>query len=385
MTDQPIGRKPSKAGRRRLAILLLFALGVAALVYGSVTCIRPASFKAVKAPREGHVMNDRVAVVYSSRYQVELGGAEKLHAFDIRKYAKIYLALNTAGLIRPENVFVPEPADRDSILLVHTAAYLESLKDSKTVAGYLEAPLVAALPAGLVESQILEPFRYATGGTILASRLALEHGIGINIGGGYHHAKPDAGEGFCVYNDLAVAIRVLQRDGLIRRALVVDLDVHQGNGTAVCFAGDEDVFTFSMHQGSIYPVPKETSDLDVELAAGTDDAAYLAVLREQLPGVFDRARPEIVFLQAGCDTLRGDPLAGLVMTKEGIVARDACVVDEAVRRGVPVVVTLGGGYSPKAWDVQFTSVRRTIETYGLAGTRPYPPRRPTTKEKLYAK
>lgn len=330
-------------------------------------------------------MNDRVAVVYSSRYQVELGGAEKLHAFDIRKYAKIYLALNTAGLIRPENVFVPEPADRDSILLVHTAAYLESLKDSKTVAGYLEAPLVAALPAGLVESQILEPFRYATGGTILASRLALEHGIGINIGGGYHHAKPDAGEGFCVYNDLAVAIRVLQRDGLIRRALVVDLDVHQGNGTAVCFAGDEDVFTFSMHQGSIYPVPKETSDLDVELAAGTDDAAYLAVLREQLPGVFDRARPEIVFLQAGCDTLRGDPLAGLVMTKEGIVARDACVVDEAVRRGVPVVVTLGGGYSPKAWDVQFTSVRRTIETYGLAGTRPYPPRRPTTKEKLYAK
>ncbi|HUX01223.1 MAG: histone deacetylase [Phycisphaerae bacterium] len=330
-------------------------------------------------------MNDRVAVVYSARYQVELGGAEKLHSFDIRKYAKIYLALNTAGLIRPEDVFVPEPADRDSILLVHTAAYLESLKDSKAVAGYLEAPLVAALPAGLVESQILEPFRYATGGTVLASRLALEHGIGINIGGGYHHAKPDAGEGFCVYNDLAVAIRVLQREGLIRRALLVDLDVHQGNGSAVCFAGDADVFTFSIHEGDIYPIPKETSDLDVELPAGTDDAAYLQVLGKHLPKVFDRARPDIVLLQAGCDTLAGDPLARFRMTEEGVVARDACVVDEAVRRGVPVVVTLGGGYSLDAWHVQFASVRRTIETYGLAANRSYPPRPPTAKEKLYTK
>ena len=330
-------------------------------------------------------MNDRVAVVYSSRYQVDLGGAEKLHAFDIRKYAKIYLALNTAGLLRPEDVFVPEPADRESLLLVHTAAYLESLEDSKAVAGYLEAPLVAALPAGLVESQILEPFRYATGGTVLASRLALDHGIGINIGGGYHHAKPDAGEGFCVYNDLAVAIRVLRRDGLIRRALIVDLDVHQGNGTAVCFAGDPDVFTFSLHQGNIYPVPKETSDLDVELAPGTDDAAYQKVLRKHLPDVFNRARPDIVFLQAGCDTLRGDPLAGLAMTKAGIVARDACVIDEAVRRRLPVVVTLGGGYSPKAWDVQCASIRRTIETYGLAPGAGRTPRPPTAKEKLYTK
>jgi len=330
-------------------------------------------------------MNDRVAVVYSLRYQVELGGAEKLHAFDIRKYAKIYLALNTAGLLRPEDVFVPEPADRESLLLVHTAGYLESLKDSKKAARYLEAPLVAAMPAGLVESQILEPFRYATGGTILASRLALEYGIGINIGGGYHHAKPDMGEGFCVYNDLAVAIRVLQREGLVRRALVVDLDVHQGNGTAVCFAGDPDVFTFSMHQGNIYHVPKETSDLDVELPAGTDDAAYQKILLEHLPAVFDRARPDLVLLQAGCDTLRGDPLAGLLMTKAGIIARDACVVDEAVRRGVPVVVTLGGGYSPKAWDVQFASVRRTIETYGLAAGSSRTSRPPTVKEKLYTK
>jgi len=370
---------------RRRTILLLFAAGVAVLLYGGATCIRPASFKAVKSPREGRAMNDRVAVVYSLRYQVELGGAEKLHAFDIRKYAKIYLALNTAGLLRPEDVFVPEPADRESLLLVHTAAYLESLKDSKKAARYLEAPLVAAMPAGLVESQILKPFRYATGGTILASRLALEYGIGINIGGGYHHAKPDMGEGFCVYNDLAVAIRVLQREGLVRRALVVDLDVHQGNGTAVCFAGDPDVFTFSMHQGNIYPVPKETSDLDVELPAGTDDAAYQKILLEHLPAVFDRARPDLVLLQAGCDTLRGDPLAGLLMTKAGIIARDACVVDEAVRRGVPVVVTLGGGYSPKAWDVQFASVRRTIETYGLAAGSSRTSRPPTVKEKLYTK
>jgi acetoin utilization deacetylase AcuC-like enzyme len=140
-----------------------------------------------------------------------------------------------------------------------------------------------------------------------------------------------------------------------------------------------------MHQGNIYPVPKETSDLDVELAPGTDDAAYQKILREHLPAVLDRARPDIIFLQAGCDTLRGDPLAGLAMTKAGIVARDACVVDEAVRRGVPVVVTLGGGYTREAWDVQCASIRRTIETYGLAHGASHPPRRPTAKEKLYTK
>jgi histone deacetylase 11 len=258
--------------------------------------------------------------------------------------------------------------------------------DSAAVGRYLEAPLLSKMPAFMMDAGILRPFRYATGGTLLAARLALEHGIAINLGGGYHHAKPDQGEGFCVYADMPIAVRTLQAEGLSRRTLIVDLDVHQGNGTAVCLGGDPNVFLFDMHQGDIYPVPKETCTLDVELQRGTDDAEYLRLLGSHLPGVFERSRPDLVFLQSGVDTLAGDPLAHLAMTQDGIVQRDAMVIDECVRRGVPVVMVLGGGYSPGAWSAQFASIRRTIETYGLSsGQRPYPPRGPTVKEKLYVK
>jgi histone deacetylase 11 len=179
---------------------------------------------------------------------------------------------------------------------------------------------------------------------------------------------------------------VLRQEGLIRRAAVVDLDVHQGNGTAVIFSGDDDVFTFSMHQAGIYPIPKAKSDLDVELPAGTDDEAYLRELARCLPVVLAKAQPEIVFLQAGCDTLSADPLAHLKMTPHGIVRRDAMVIDACAARDIPVVMTLGGGYSKQAWRAQYGSVKRTILKYGLAGgERPYPRRRPTLKEKLYTK
>ena len=377
--------EPEKRTRRPIKKWLLLGAIILGVVYVANNCIPPASFRAAKAPREGRAMNHRVAVVYSTYYQINLGGAEKLHSFDIRKYAKIYLQLNTSGLMAPEDFFVPEPVTPEDLLLVHTPAYLESLKDPARVARYLEAPAVALLPAAILDGAVLQAFRYSTGGTVMASRLALQHGIAVNLGGGYHHAKPGSGEGFCIYADMPITIRRLQADGLIRRALVVDLDVHQGNGTAVCFAGDDNVFLFDMHEGDIYPIPKETCDLDVELPRGTTDEAYLARLRRELPGVFNRARPDIVFLQAGCDPLAEDPLAHLAMTQQGIVTRDALVIDESASRGVPVVMVLGGGYSPQAWEVQHASIRRTIEKYGLARGRPHAPRSPTVKEKLYVK
>jgi len=362
---------------------LLFFSCVLVAVLGCLNCIPPESFKEVKQPRAGRGIG-RVAIVYSQRYQVDLGGLEKLHSFDIRKYGKIYLKLVTDGHIAPADVFVPDELTREQILLVHTEGFLASLDDSKNVARYLEAPYVALMPASAVDSGILKPMRYAAGGTILAGREAIKHGIAVNIGGGFHHAKPDAGEGFNVYADIAIAIRELRRQGLIRRALVVDLDVHQGNGTAVIFAGDDDVFTFSMHQRDIYPIPKAVSDLDVELDRGADDETYLKLLAEHLPKVFDAARPDIVFLQAGCDTLDGDPLAGLAMTAGGIVRRDAMVIDECVRRGVPVAMTLGGGYSRDAWAVQYESILGTIRRYGLPA-RAASPRKPDIKERFYTK
>jgi histone deacetylase 11 len=339
--------------------------------------------KQVASPRRGEALGGKVAIVYCRRYQVDLGGLEKLHSFDIHKYARIYLKLTRDGLIRPEDVFVPQEATREQILLVHTGEFLERLKDPKNVAAYLEAPVVRAMPAAVVERGILKAMRHATGGTIRAGREALDCGVAINIGGGFHHAGPEAGEGFNIYADIAIAIRVLKAEGLIERALVVDLDVHQGNGTADIFAGDDEVFTFSMHQRDIYPIHKAESDLDVELDRGTDDETYLELLGEHLPRVIERARPDIIFLQAGCDTLAADPLAGLEMTEEGIVSRDAMVIDEAVSGGIPVVMTLGGGYSKDAWQVQYASIRRTIGKY--AAVRGGPASRPGAKERYPAK
>jgi len=373
-------------GRRRVLRRIALVVVLSAAVWTGMCCIVPPSMKQVKSPRPGRVYNQRVALVYSKHYQMSLAGLEKLHSFDIRKYARIYLKLNTEGLVRPEDIFVPEPVTEDQILLVHTRKFLDSLKDSGKVARYLEAPIVAPVPNVLVDVAILNAFRYSTGGTILAGRLALKHGIAINIGGGYHHAKPDAGGGFCIYADMPIAIRALQKDKLIRRAMVVDLDVHQGDGTAVCFKGDDDVFTFSMHQGDIYPIPKATGDLDVELRSGTGDKRFLKILGKRLGGAIDLARPDIVFLQAGCDTLAEDPLASLAMTADGIVRRDAMVIDECVKRKIPVVMVLGGGYSKKAWEVQYASISRTLREYGLGGGgRPHRRRPLTGKEKVYTK
>lgn len=311
-------------------------------------------------------MRPHVAVVYSPDYLIDLGGLEKLHSFDVNKYGKIVRELERDGLLSSRHLHTPEEAPRDDILRVHTARYLEALKQPQRVAEYLEAWALAALPASVLDEKVLRTFRLASGGTVLAARLALACGIAVNIGGGYHHARPDAGGGFNIYNDIAIAIRRLQSEDLIRRSAVVDLDVHQGNGTAVIFSGDDDVFTFSMHEDDIFPIPKARSDLDVGLPAGADDAAVLGLLQRHLGDVLKEARPDIVFYQAGCDTFGEDPLANVNMTEEGIVARDAAVVAECVDRDIPVVMTLGGGYAPGAWHVQHAGIRRLIKTYGLA-------------------
>ncbi len=340
------------------------------------------AMRQVATPRPGRAVGGRVAVVYSREYQIDLGGLERLHSFDIHKYARIYRALVASGALRPPDVFVPRPVTEEQILRVHTPAFVASLRSSAAVGRYLEQPKIGKLPPRVADAAIVRAFRHATGGTVLAGRLALRHGVAINLAGGYHHAKPDTGEGFCIYNDIAIAIRDLRAAGRIRRALVVDLDVHQGNGTAECFAGDNGVFTFSMHEGDIYPIPKATSDLDIELPAGTGDEETLRILARTLPKLFEQARPELVVLQAGCDTLAGDPLARLAMTPEGIVRRDAMVIDECVRRGVPVAVTLGGGYGRDAWRAQYASVLRTLIRHGSAvpAAAPPPARKATGKK-----
>lgn len=304
-----------------------------------------------------------VSIVYSKDYLITLGGIEKLHPFDIHKYDHIYQALVADGSLTASSIYVPSEITRDQLLLVHTGRYLESLKSKKAIAQYLEAPFAKLFTVDKLEKKVLRPFRLSSGGTLLAARQALANPakISINLGGGFHHAKPNTGEGFCIYADVPIAIRQLQKEQKIKTALVVDLDVHQGNGTIQCAQGDASIYTFSMHEGSIYPHPKEIGSEDIELPLGMDDAAYLALLKSKLKGLFSRANnPDIVFYVAGCDPLRGDPLANLNLSPQGIVKRDQMIIEACRSHHTPVVMTLSGGYSENAWQSQYQSVRNIL-------------------------
>lgn len=307
----------------------------------------------------------RLSIVYSPDYLIDLGGMEKLHPFDIRKYEKIYAALLSDNLITKKQTIIPNELTTEDLRLIHTDDYLRRLKIRSNIAKYLETDLLRLYP-GSLDTAVLRPFRIASGGTLTAAREALNCGIGVNIGGGYHHAKPNIGEGFCIYADVPIAIRRLQKEGRIKNALVIDVDVHQGNGTAECLAGDDSTFTFSMHQADIYPVPKSTSDRDVELQSGDGDERFMEVLEMHLDDVIQRSGADICFIVGGCDTLAGDPLAALTMTQQGICRRDAAIIDRCVSGGIPVVLTLAGGYSQNAWRSQYLSIKTLIQKYGIS-------------------
>lgn len=243
----------------------------------------------------------------------------------------------------PEGAFIePRPATEDEVRLVHTAEYVADLLGGV----HTERTCASELP---LSAEIVRAAFLAVGGTILAAREALARGRALNLTGGFHHAFAGQAEGFCYLNDLAVAIRVLQREGAVGRAAVIDCDLHQGNGTAVIFQGDPGVFTFSIHQQNIYPV-KRKSDLDVGLHDLAGDAEYLAHMRKHVPEILDGHRPGLVLYQAGADPYAGDQLGTLKLTMGGLRERDEIVLSECARRGIPVAGTLGGGYAADPAD-----------------------------------
>jgi acetoin utilization deacetylase AcuC-like enzyme len=278
---------------------------------------------------------------YSDRYVIEL---PPHHTFPIIKYALIRDRLVSDGTLAAAAIAEPALADRRDILLVHTGDYYDRLAGGRLTGGEIRR-------LGLPWSEALvRRSRYSVAGTINAARAALVDGVSANLGGGTHHAFADHGEGFCVLNDIAVAIRVLRAEGLIRRAAVVDCDVHQGNGTADIFAHDPEVFTLSLHGEKNYPLHKKQSTLDVPLADGTGDEEYLGALATHLAFALDRFRPDIVFYQAGVDPYRDDRLGRLALTVEGLCERDSLVFDQCRRRALPCVITLGGGYAREVAD-----------------------------------
>ncbi len=315
---------------------------------------------ALRQPRAGCPLDGKVAVVFSLNYQV-LESVFQRHPFDTWRLTKTFRALLELGIITADQVYVPKPLSNDEIRLIHSDHFIEQLSCPKAVAQYLEWPFIEDLNPIQLKA-VIEPFRFAAGGTLLAARQALLWGLGINLGGGFHHAKPRYGEGFCLFADIPIAIRQLRAENRLGRSLVIDLDVHQGNGTVVCLEPEDQCCTFSMHQEHIYPSPKEESDLDIELPTGTGDQDYLDILADALPKILEQNQPELVFYVAGCDTLVGDPLASLAMTGQGLQDRDQMVVSACRARNIPVIMTLAGGYRADAWRVQAHSIANIIRS-----------------------
>jgi acetoin utilization deacetylase AcuC-like enzyme len=274
-------------------------------------------------------------VFYTPRYYADIGNG---HIFPIRKFELVRDRLVAEGTLHLSELLEPEPATPDELRLVHTDDYVSRLCN-----GELTAKELRRLGLPWSESLVRRSF-YATGGTIAAARAALVEGYGSNLAGGTHHSFADRGEGFCVLNDVAVAIRVLQKEGLIRRAAIIDCDVHQGNGTATIFAADEDTFTFSIHGANNYPLFKARSNLDVELPDGTADEEYQNVLNHHVPAVFAAADPDLVFYLAGADPYVNDKLGRLALTIDGLRQRDAYVLTQCYARETPVVTVMSGGY-----------------------------------------
>jgi acetoin utilization deacetylase AcuC-like enzyme len=273
---------------------------------------------------------------YHPGYQVPLPAG---HPFPISKYPLLKDLILADGTISEAELMEPQPLDLAALALVHTDDYL----------GKLDGPGLSAAEQrrlGMPWSQALwVRSRLAAGGTLLAARTALEEGLAANLAGGTHHAFADHGEGFCVLNDVAIAIAMLRVEGLIGRAAVLDLDVHQGNGTAAIFERDDEVFTFSMHGERNYPLQKMRSNLDVPLADGAADDDYLEELTRHLPQVLAHARPDIAFYLAGVDVAAGDRYGKLALTEEGIRRRDAYVIASVRELNIPLVIVLAGGYA----------------------------------------
>ncbi len=275
-------------------------------------------------------------VFHSDRYDVPLPSG---HRFPMEKYRLVRERLLEASVLMPSELEESRPVSREDLGRVHTPRWLDAMFD-----GTLTEPEARRL--GFPWSVgLLERSRAAVGGTLQAARHAFAHGVSGNLAGGTHHGFPDHGEGYCVFNDIAVAIRALQAERRIQRAVVVDLDVHQGNGTAAVFAGDDSVFTFSMHGENNFPFRKQPSRLDVGLPDGTGDEGFLDALSTHLPGVLDAAGADLLFYQAGVDPLAEDSLGRLSLTHAGLRERDRRVLQAAWSRSLPVVLTLGGGYA----------------------------------------
>jgi acetoin utilization deacetylase AcuC-like enzyme len=296
-----------------------------------------------------------VKIYYTDHYVLPLPPG---HRFPMRKYAMLRERVQAAGLGGQAGLLLPPAATDEEILRAHDAAYLERVKHGTLSAAEQRRIGFPWSP------EMVERSRRSSGATLAAARAALHEGAAANLAGGTHHAFRDRGEGYCVFNDAAIAALCLQADGLVKRAVIIDCDVHQGNGTAAILAGDPSLFTFSIHAANNFPFTKEESDLDVELPDATGDQAYLVALENGVCHALSAAQPDLAIYLSGADAFEGDRLGRLKLTRHGLAARDRLVFELCRSAGIPVAVAMAGGYGRRIEDtveIHFETVRLARE------------------------
>jgi acetoin utilization deacetylase AcuC-like enzyme len=296
-------------------------------------------------------------IYYSDRFVLPL---PPNHRFPMAKYSMLRERVTEAALVSPHALQEPAAAGDEVITLAHEPGYLSRVQHGDLSGAEIRR---IGFPWSL---QMVERSRRSAGATLAAARAALEEGCGVNLAGGTHHAFRDRGEGYCVFNDAAIAARAMQAEGRVQRVAIIDCDVHQGNGTASILAGDDSVFTFSIHGAKNFPFRKEVSDLDIELPDGTGDRAYLEALERGIAETLDRSRPGFAVYLAGADPWLDDRLGRLALTKRGLQERDRLVLETLKREGIPVVIAMAGGYGREiadTVDIHFQTVHAAARLF----------------------
>jgi histone deacetylase 11 len=317
----------------------------------------------------------KAKIVFSPRYDLSLFGLERAHPFDARKYGRAFSLLNErVGASLSARVAAPAaPASDEVLLKVHTREYLSSLGSSATVAKAIEVGVARFVPNSILRQKVLAPMRWAVAGTILAAELALEGALVMNLGGGFHHAFRDRGEGFCVYADVALAIAQLRSQGRLRaddQVMVIDLDAHRGNGFEAIVKDDPTIHVLDVYNFQIYPGLLPHSDPDqqpfmIPILAGSDDATYRDILAEDLPKFLaSAADAKLAFYNAGTDIVAGDPLGRLNVSPAGVTARDRTVIDALASRGIPTVIVTSGGYTRISHKLIAETAQHLLNRFG---------------------
>ena len=304
-----------------------------------------------------------VPIVYHPGYNITACGLERRHPFDSVKYRRIHDELIRQGLRRSADFVRPSPLSAADLALLHPPEYLASLWRARTLVKILEVPVVAKLPAVFTQWRVLRPMRLQTGGTLLACRLALQHGLAINLGGGFHHASGRKAHGFCPYADTPTALAVLHKEGRIGRALVIDTDAHQGDGTADAIRDWGWAKILDFYENALFPWPKVQEEMAVPLPSMLEGEAYLGRLRDEVPRALDAVKPDLVVCNAGSDVLADDPKTSLLLTQAEMAERDLYVFSQARERNIPVVMVLSGGYGPGSWVAHARSIEGIVARF----------------------